>query len=450
MTFNGTSEYFRLSWRPIPIEGKKPFLQNWEGRYFIESEFEAARRPNDNVGLVCGRLNDNYGLVAIDVDQPEFIGFNAGVWLEKGAMAHTTSTGPRLVFYTDCKAVWEFSRKVQKRDNELTVEERSRLNKKAEGKEAIVILEVLAMGRQFMAPPSIHPETGQTLRWISPPRPPQEALVVHDLEELKVLLGKSVTRNRWVLEDLFETAKAETTQNIGILQDWLKKIRARLDLADETQNYLRFHCPFHGPDKNPSFVIHKTKFYGHDYHDDKTYNLKQLAKALGIAVGSDTKGGSVLLSHLNMIEDPTLADQPFVVEAVVSSTSVSYLAPVDIEATIEDEDGSISKDSRKIDEKEAVNIQVVGVNEGIKYKRLKRLFGSRKDINIKEKTWRAIYRVRVRPPVFTLEKRGDKIVDEAGYEYKVFDIYVTADKPITFQPSSLIKVEGLALPKLAS
>jgi hypothetical protein len=54
--------------------------------------------------------------------------------------------------------------------------------------------------------------------------------------------------------------------------------------------------------------------------------------------------------------------------------------------------------------------------------------------------------VRVRPPVFTLERQDDKIVDEKGYEYKHLDIYVASDNPLNFQPSTLIRFTGLPLP----
>ena len=100
----------------------------------------------------------------------------------------------------------------------------------------------------------------------------------------------------------------------------------------------------------------------------------------------------------------------------------------------------------KINEKDPVNLNLVGVNEDVKYRRLIRLFGKSGNRTIKEKAWRTIYRVRVRPPVFTLEKRGEKIVDERGFEYKAYDIYITSDKPKTFHPSSRIRLEGTPLP----
>jgi hypothetical protein len=289
MSEQTTAEYFNLGWRPVPLEGKKPYLPNWEKLSLIKEEFEATIREGDNVGLITGRLNDKFGLVAIDVDQPDLIGFRPDSFLNKGSMAHTTSTGLRLVFYTDSGEVYAFSRKVQKRADELAEEERQRLNNKAKGKEAVVIIEILAQGRQFMAPPSKHPKTGAMLKWVVAPKPPEETLIIHSLNELKELLSQAITQNKWVLDDLFEISKSETSQDTAVLQAWLNTVKEKLDFAGETQNYLMFHCPFHKPDNNPSFVIHKSKFYGQDYHDDRTYNLKALAKQLNIELENTKK-----------------------------------------------------------------------------------------------------------------------------------------------------------------
>lgn len=162
-----------------------------------------------------------------------------------------------------------------------------------------------------------------------------------------------------------------------------------------------------------------------------------------------------VLEHLTMIEDPQVADLPVAVEAIVSSTSVSYLAPRSIQVFVTDKNGVEETRMIEIGEKNPVNIKLVGVNEDVKYKRLKRFVeetvnepGSR--IRVEEKKWRTIYKVRVRPPVFTLEKREGKIVDEKGYEYKSYDIYVCADEPITFEASSLVRLQGIVLPNPSS
>ncbi len=150
-----------------------------------------------------------------------------------------------------------------------------------------------------------------------------------------------------------------------------------------------------------------------------------------------------VLPHINLIEDPALAGKPVIVEAVVSSTSVSYLVPKEVEATVEGKDGDSQETNVTFDAKDPINIKFVGVNEDVKYRRLKRLFGDPGKVRIREKAWRIIYMVRVRPPVFTLEKKEEKIVDERGFEYKSFDIFIASDKPIDFRPSCLIRVEGI-------
>ena len=63
-----------------------------------------------------------------------------------------------------------------------------------------------------------------------------------------------------------------------------------------------------------------------------------------------------------------------------------------------------------------------------KQKVLKSLLNTKN--HVKEIGYRTIYLVRVRPPVFTLEKIGEKLVDEKGYEYKPFDIYVVSGEGV--------------------
>jgi len=70
--------------------------------------------------------------------------------------------------------------------------------------------------------------------------------------------------------------------NTTLLEKWLEELKPHLDIQGEGSNYLYVRCPFHKPDNNPSFAIHKTKFYGIDYHDGKVYSLKDLAEALGV------------------------------------------------------------------------------------------------------------------------------------------------------------------------
>ena len=154
-----------------------------------------------------------------------------------------------------------------------------------------------------------------------------------------------------------------------------------------------------------------------------------------------------VLAHLNMIEDPALAGKDIVVEAVVSSTSTAYLVPRALEIEYEETKGDFDGFNVAIQKEDPVNIKFVRINDEIKDRRLKRLYArGMKVTKIQELAHRTIYRIRIRPPVFTLEKRGEKIVDERGFEYKAYDVYVVAENEITFQPSSLIRLEGICVP----
>ncbi|MEM5868010.1 MAG: hypothetical protein QXG39_08855 [Candidatus Aenigmatarchaeota archaeon] len=50
--------------------------------------------------------------------------------------------------------------------------------------------------------------------------------------------------------------------------------------AREYSHYIAYHCPFHPPDKNPSFTFWKKAGIFKDWHDGKTYNAFTLLKTL--------------------------------------------------------------------------------------------------------------------------------------------------------------------------
>ncbi|MEM2126600.1 MAG: hypothetical protein QXH67_00045 [Candidatus Bathyarchaeia archaeon] len=147
---------------------------------------------------------------------------------------------------------------------------------------------------------------------------------------------------------------------------------------------------------------------------------------------------AVPLSHINLAEEPDLAGRPVVIEAVVASTSIAYTIPKAFQAAIPKEDGDeeILHFSIKLDD--PLSLKFVGVNEDVKYRRLLRIAGTQK-ARIREREWRTIYLLKVRPPVLTLERLGEKIIDERGFEYKAYDLYVVSDHQLTFEPSTLIR-----------
>jgi len=82
-----------------------------------------------------------------------------------------------------------------------------------------------------------------------------------------------------------EREKVNEGLSDDLLQKWLNELKPKLSIAGEGNNYFYVHCPFHKPDKTPSFAIHKTKFYAIDYHDGKVYSLKSLGEALSAKLG---------------------------------------------------------------------------------------------------------------------------------------------------------------------
>ena len=157
-----------------------------------------------------------------------------------------------------------------------------------------------------------------------------------------------------------------------------------------------------------------------------------------------------VLDHINSIENPQLIGKRVTVDAIISSTSISYVVPSQISGTVIEEDQDPVTVTPSIEIDDPVNISLVAVSEETKNHRLtayfKKSYPNGKLCNREEIAHRTIYMVRVRPPVFTLEKQGDKIIDEKGYEYKYLELYVASNKPLTFPSSTLMRITGIPCP----
>ena len=176
----------------------------------------------------------------------------------------------------------------------------------------------------------------------------------------------------------------------------------------------------------------------------KTANCRTV-KEYGYCLPNCQIGQPILLSHINEIENPELSGIPVSVEAVVSSTSISYMIPSEISAVTKEENQEPESEQRILGIENPVNLSLVAIQDETKLNRLKKLFQG-KVLSIDIKKYRTVYLVRVRPPVSTLVKQGTKLVDDKDHEYKYLDLYIATDKPLTFQPSEQIFVTGLPLP----
>lgn len=254
-------------------------------------------------------------LIRIDIDQNDLIGWTDTPFIDAGAMTYDTTNTTGIVFYTDDIEVTQFSKKVVRPKDQLMEDEKLTLEK-AEKKTQITILEILAKGRQFMAPPSIHPDTKKRLRWINPPNDPEKVLVVHNLFQLKELLDQSITKSKWVLAELFPQTYFPREEGVSdqLLDEWLGQIYAHLGPAiSKTSEYTRHICPIHkgGKEKHSSFIINYRKYYAYDYHDETCYSLKGLAEKLGLTLRNPAKNSfDQIVSQIQERKTPKPASTP--------------------------------------------------------------------------------------------------------------------------------------------
>lgn len=288
-------QYDRLGWKIIPLDGKIPYWKGWDdpekwksGEHTNEEAINEiiTSRFKLNVGIVTGRLS---GILRIDVDQPKILGWNPEPAIKKGALAHTTSRGVALVIRSENPEVLAFSKKLVKKKEEL--DENLLFYEEDKEKKVVAIIEILGDGRQFVAPPSIHPEKKIQFKWITPlPDSPDKILTINSIEELYSLLLECCT-NKDLIHELFQDYfKEQARKDTGeegkeadeLLEKWLEIILKHLNVAEDRGDYIAIHCPFHPPDNKPSFAIYRNTCLAIDFHDFKVYKLKELAEKLEI------------------------------------------------------------------------------------------------------------------------------------------------------------------------
>lgn len=155
-----------------------------------------------------------------------------------------------------------------------------------------------------------------------------------------------------------------------------------------------------------------------------------------------------ILEHINEIENPKFTGLPVIFEGVVSSTTDSYTIPSKIESfrieKSEDKKEILTPIRYTIEKKDSANIALTSINILQQQRFLQNLMNTKK--HIKELEYRTVYSLKITPPVYTLEMKGDKFCDEKGYEYKSLEIFISTDKRIRLAAGSVVQFEGIVSP----
>jgi len=236
--------YASLGMSVIPLDGKRPALKSWT-QYQQERADQQTIRSwiFGNVGIVCGRVSSN--LVVLDLDGAAgYAAFAAQfpVFAETYTVASGGGIGRHVYFYTD-----HLPPSVKAMNT------------------PVGHLEVCGDGRQVVAPPSIHPVTGNLYRvekaldilrvsnlddlaaWIEAFKS-RQAVETWKLPKVTAPMGEAPL-NRRVVDDIARTLAGQGFKPHG---DWLH------GRCINPQGHK------HG-DRNPSFGFNTTSGYGHCY-----------------------------------------------------------------------------------------------------------------------------------------------------------------------------------------
>jgi hypothetical protein len=293
--------YAALGWSLVPLKGKRAYLRDWPRRTFspenVLEEINAGRA--DGIGIKTGPSSH---LVAIDVDQPRILEYDPKPAIDRGALAHTTSRGPRVVFRSTNPEILALNAALGKGREELDASKLEYPEEDA-GKDVITVIEIIGNGKPFAAPPSRHPR-GIVYKWLTPlPTKADDILNIDSVEQLIELLD-AVIGNKEFLRELVGLIleRGEGGRRGRVDEGLLRAILGKMEGVKDHGRYVSLRCPFHPPDEHPSFAIYRDTGLAVDFHDSRVFTLKELAQSLGIVAegsegGRDRGGGGGLAAR---------------------------------------------------------------------------------------------------------------------------------------------------------
>jgi len=200
-------QYLQRGWCVLPLHGKAPYGKEWQKAALSEEHVPQAFKPRDNLGILHGPLSGH--LVDVDLDCPEAV--RAAPWLLPATpMRHGRAGSGIAHYWYVCQGL-----KTQRYDDPAPPEgEKKRM------------VEVLGEGTQTMVPPSIHPESGEEVRWQDKVRFEPPAVKSGELlKACRRLAACVLIARRWREGDRSERAM--------LLGGWLSKEGVGIEQAEE-------------------------------------------------------------------------------------------------------------------------------------------------------------------------------------------------------------------------
>jgi putative DNA primase/helicase len=142
--------YARRGWNVFPLRGKRPMIDGGHTKATTDPAQLRAwwkKWPDANIGLQC---NADRGPIVLDVDGPTGASLIATLGLQPTRMATSGTKGKRHYYFTPQAKHGEIPRIIKLRVDGIKHE-----------------LDILGTGGYVVAPPSVHPETGRSYRWLN-------------------------------------------------------------------------------------------------------------------------------------------------------------------------------------------------------------------------------------------------------------------------------------------
>ena len=138
-------KYLERGWRVVPLEGKIPIIKAWQKRVITADEAPQLFSGDRNVAILLGEPSGH--LVDIDLDCPEAVRA-APLLLPETPMRHGRKQTGLSHWWYACQ-----------------LKGTTRYHDVDDGAGKVCLVELRSTGAATMAPPSTHPDTGETVAW---------------------------------------------------------------------------------------------------------------------------------------------------------------------------------------------------------------------------------------------------------------------------------------------
>ena len=410
---------------PLPPSSKTPNIA-WK-KYQTE-KYDSIIPMSSNYAVVCGYNN----LVVLDCDNAElFEDFK-----DFADKTYVVKTGKGYHFY--------FKHNNSKLPNTIHDLKNNKGQK----------IDVQSLGAFVVGPGSIHPDTKKEYEVISykPVLDIDFHLVTKKIEQLGFNFNSSKKPIKEIVQGVNKGNRNDSAFKYACLLLDTKRLDENTASYELNQWNQTNKPPLSESELKTVFESALTRIISNQNKKEKTFEPLSRTQHEKIKQIDQELEKENELNNLSRIEDPTLAQKKIRVAAVIASNAIPYNVPSKLKWECLSEHDYQCSGELEHELEASEKVSYVEIKEYQRNKNSEMLgydygsFGPKCALKVTELENTTIKKIRIRPIVSTLTKKGNKLIDEQGNEWKSYDIYIEQKQVQSLEAGKEIEISGIIIP----